>query len=351
MKCKIKNNILILHIICFFYPNNIKMDFFGTKKRKKEKRVRTKKKFQKMNCSPIDDNERIHSNSCFTQQTFMTILKKYNEKNPNNLIQTKNLKKAWKTMKNRLSCQKESCWLNQLDDPYMKKQVEQNIFAPKHPPEWKTNPNEWLSNFDIRDVAKQYEKKYKDFLFIGPTTIDFDTILPGQGVCVLEDLCTFSLEEVIRAGKTKIGIVFNLDKHYQGGSHWVSMFIDVEKKFIFFFDSADNPIPQEIWKPTERFPKNNGGQQKDPLVNRIVKQGRELVKPIEFTFYNNSGVEHQQSNTECGMYSLFFVITMLTGKTPFTKGILSTKKRRDIFLKDKIPDEVVFKYRSLYFNE
>ena len=338
------------------------MDFFGITKRKtktkktKTKKTKTKKtntkKFKQMSCSPMVEKDRIHANSCFTQATFMTILKKYNEKNAEDPIPTKNLKKAWKIMKTRLSCQKESCWLNQLDDPYMKRQIEDNIFAPKQPPEWKENPKEWLSNFDIRDVAKQYEQTYKEFLFIGPTTINFDTILPNQGTCVWEDLCKFSLEEVIKTGKTKIGIVFNLDKHYQNGSHWVSMFIDIPNKFIFFFDSADNDIPNEIWRPLKGAPDvNHGGERQQPLVNRIVKQGRELKKPIEFTFYNNSGVEHQQTNTECGMYSLFFIITLLTGKTPFTKGKLSVKKRRDLFLKKKIPDEVVFKYRQLYFNE
>ena len=35
----------------------------------------------------------------------------------------------------------------------------------------------------------------------------------------------------------KIGVIFNLDKHDQSGSHWVAMFIDLENKFFFYFDS------------------------------------------------------------------------------------------------------------------
>jgi hypothetical protein len=116
---------------------------------------------------------------------------------------------------------------------------------------------------------------------------------------------------------------------------------------MFFFDSADNGIPPEIWINTDQVDLNKPL----PLVNRIMNQGLELSTPIRFTFYNNSGVTHQRGNTECGMYSLFFIITMLTGKTPFTKGILSMKKRRDLFLKSKIPDNVVFQYRKLYFND
>ena len=86
-----------------------------------------------------------------------------------------------------------------------------------------------------------------------------------------------------------------------------------------------------------------------PLVNRIMKQGKELG--IKFTFYNNHGHRHQSSNTECGMYSLFFIITMLTGKTPEIKETMSMKRRIDLFLKTRIPDKVVFDYRALYFND
>jgi hypothetical protein len=154
-------------------------------------------------------------------------------------------------------------------------------------------------------------------------------------------LCQFSLEKFIKAKKTKIGIVFNLDRYYQSGSHWVSMFIDITNRFIFFFDSADNSIPPEIW--TEN-PEDNS------LVNRIIRQGKELSPPIDFTFYNNRGVEHQTGNTECGMYSLFFIITMLTGKIN-KGGQLSITKRRELFLKKRIPDGLVYQYRKIYFND
>lgn len=310
---------------------------------------RIKNDFQKMNCSPsINKNKKINKkiiseDSCFTPEILMKILAKYNEKNSDQPILEKNPKEIWLALKNRLSCKKEECWLNQLDDESMKMHIKKNIFAPTHPPDWNRNPDEWLSNFDIADVAKQYEVSHPEFIMIGPTTIDFDARpLEMDGKCVLEDLCNFSLERFISKKKSKIGIVFNLDKHDQSGSHWVSMYIDIKNKFIFFFDSADTGIPNEIWTDSES---------DKPLVNRIIKQGLEMKQPINFTFYNNNGITHQRGNTECGMYSLFFIITMLTGKTPFTKGILSMKKRRDLFLKSKINDNIVFQYRKLYFND
>ena len=76
------------------------------------------------------------------------------------------------------------------------------------------------------------------------------------------------------------------------------------------------------------------------------------VKFIEFEYFSNTRKQHQRGNTECGMYSIFFIVTMLTGKTPFYKNkVLSMDERIELFLKKKIPDEVVFDYRDLYFNK
>ena len=53
----------------------------------------------------------------------------------------------------------------------------------------------------------------------------------------------------------------------------------------------------------------------------------------------NHPVEHQEENTECGMYSLFFIITMLEGGN-FKKIFLDKKKlikdNNMIFLRKKI---------------
>ena len=56
-------------------------------------------------------------------------------------------------------------------------------------------------------------------------------------------------------------------------------------------------------------------------------------------FDKNYPVEHQQGNTECGMYSLFFIIHMLEDK-------LTTK-----YLKSHIfDDKYIEKFRNVYFN-
>ena len=195
-------------------------------------------------------------------------------------------------------------------------------FAPESPDHWKKNPNDWLSSVDINKVMKQYEKKYKCFEFMGPSPIDYDAH-ELFGECVWEELCHFNLEEQIKKGKTKIGVIFNTDPHYKNGSHWISLFINIKKKNIFFFDSAGDEIPKNIMK----------------FVNNVIEQGKQLKKPIHFSFDQNYPVEHQYGNTECGIYSLFFIVHMLQDK--ITGHYLKTH-----VLKDKYME----KFRKIYYN-
>ena len=53
------------------------------------------------------------------------------------------------------------------------------------------------------------------------------------------------------------------------------------------------------------------------LIHLYIRKSIEFVKDIkkqysdiDFTFKYNS-VQHQQSNSECGMYSIYFILTMV----------------------------------------
>lgn len=303
--------------------------------RNKTRKFNNNKTLKKMNCSPLNEDKRISKNSCYTKPVLIKIQQEYNKHHPRDQIHASNSIELWHKLKDRFtSCNKEDCWLQEIKEPSIRKNIDTYIFAPKHPPEWNDNPNEWLSNIDIAKVLEQYQMKYKKFIVLGPTTIDFDS-KPAElnYKCVEETLCNFSLEKYIQKGKTKIGIVFNLDKFNQSGSHWVSMFVDVDEQIIFYFDSANDVIPPEI---------NN-------LVERIKTQGLNLKNPVHFKYYDSVRTRHQMGGTECGMYSLFFIITMLTGKTEFNKK-MNIKDKIRLFTKKSIPDKYVEKYRKIYFN-
>jgi hypothetical protein len=301
----------------------------------------------KMNCSPAVEGKTPIKGSCYTTSVLEKIKTEYNKGHANDQITTNHPVEIWNQLKYRLqTCDKEDCWLTELKDEAMRKKIDKYIFAPDQPPEWKSNPNEWLSNVDIFEVIVQYEDtdKYSDFYFMGPTPIDFDAIerknnanpnlSNAGGKCITPEICKFSLKQQMKSGKRRFGIIFNLDKHNQRGSHWVSLYIDVNDKFIFYFDSAGSDIPKEI----------------EVLKDRIIAQGKELDPSVDFVFHKNYPNDHQKGNTECGMYSLFFIITMLTGNSEFGKN-MSLEQKIDLFKLKKIPDKYVEKYRNKYFNK
>ena len=304
-----------------------------TNKKIRHKRTCRNPKFKPMNCSPAVKGKTAAEATCFTPDLLVQIKQAYNKDHPQEAISDTDPRKIWQTLHERLTmCEKEDCWLRQLKDAGLREKIKEYIFAPKQPKEWNKNPDEWLSNYDIFNVVRQYEATYPEFEFIGPTTIDFDTKAKDLGgQCVEAELCRFSLAEQKRKGKTKIGVVFNLDRHDQGGSHWVSLFIDIGAKVIFFFDSAAGGVPKEV----------------KSLIDRVVAQGGQIG--IKFNLYDNGSFQHQYGNNECGMYSLFFTITMLTGNTEFKKN-MSMKKRIELFKRKRIPDKMVWDYRDLYFN-
>ena len=280
-------------------------------------------KKHKLRCSPKEKGK-INKFSCYTDKSLYKLRDLWNARHPDVTIDTNNTKDIHSLLTKYLSsvCNKESCWLKQQFASEKSTDLLFESFAPESPQEWKSNPNEWLSSLEINSVMKQYEKAYKCYEFIGPTPIDFDK-KKLYGECVWEELCHFNLEQLIKNGKTKIGIIFNTDPHNKPGQHWISMFINIKTATIFFFDSVGDKAPKEIMK----------------LVKRIKKQGLEQNPKINFKFDENYPVEHQYGDTECGIYSIFFIVHLLEDK-------LSGHYFKTHILKDKYMEN----FRKIYFN-
>ena len=300
----------------------MKQQTIKRKLNRKRKNVTLKKHFVKLNCSPKNKNTNY---TCYSDSDLYELKDMWNARHPDRPINTKNTKQIWILLKEYYAtiCNKESCWVRQMTKNSKQEQELLDAFAPESPKEWEKNPNEWLSSIDILQVMNQYEKKYKCFDFLGPSPIDYDTH-KLYGKCVWEELCHFDLAKHLQKKHTKIGVIFNLDPHYKGGSHWVSLFINIKNKTIFFFDSTGEQIPPQIKK----------------FVNTVIEQGKQLPTPINFKFDQNYPVEHQYGNTECGIYSIFFIIHMLEDK--ITGHYLKT---------NILKDEYIENFRKVYYNQ
>ena len=257
--------------------------------------------------------------SCVPKEAVLNLAKTWNSKNKTNKIMNTNYDNVYEDLKHKLSnvCSNEKCWFKQLGSS----SSYNTNYAPNMPESSKKTNRWWLSNIDILKILHQYEETYPFFKLLGPSPIDFDTKI--DNICVEDSLCNLNLNTYMKKGITKIGIVFNTDTHDQGGSHWISLFINIPNKTIFFFDSAGDICPSEIMS----------------LVSRLKKQGLKESVPMVFTFDQNYPKVHQLTTSECGMYSLFFIINMITDT--LTNEQLKTKT---------IPDKVMVNLRNKYFN-
>lgn len=291
-----------------------------TKPTKPTKHTKKFKKYNKLNCSPKKFKLGF---TCYTPNGLHKLKHHWNIRHPDVLITSNDLREIWSTLKYNMEhvCSTEKCWLNQkFMQNKLNPELKHYTFAPNSPIKWKKNPNEWLNSLDLSRVMKQHEASHPHFRFIGPSPIDFDTKL-DHGECVWNELCNFNLENHIKNNKTKIGIIFNTDPHHLGGAHWVCLFIDIDKEYIFYFDSNNDYTPREI----------------NVLAKRIIEQGQRHPLNLNFNYLKNK-IQHQKTTSECGMYVLYVIIQLLSGNmTPhdFT---------------NRIEDARVFALRKKYFN-
>tara|TARA_B110000971_G_scaffold219637_1_gene261227 strand:- start:2480 stop:3322 length:843 start_codon:yes stop_codon:yes gene_type:complete len=253
-------------------------------------------------CSPVAEREckkRKKCKTCFNKTSLLKIARAYNKTvGEGKRVKTTNrtLEQLWDDLRNVFStkCKDDSCWLKQkLKMPSaVLNDMDHQTFRPEMPDEMKKNRNEWLSNFDIGKVLYQYADYHSDFVFFGPVPVD----CPNGIMCELSNMNPVHIK---KDKITKIGIVFNLDKHNQPGSHWVAMFIDMTHPlhYIDYFDSAGDEPPGLIKK-----------------FMYSIKTKFDKNKDQSALIYNNR--RHQFGKSECGVFSIYYILSRIEGKTP-----------------------------------
>lgn len=198
--------------------------------------------------------------------------------------------------------------------------IAKQYLRPKRPSAWTSDPDQWLDSNNIADVMKQYEETHRDFKFLGVLPIDFaapDPYKKDSSKCLVDSICELKLPELESKGIYRIGAVFNLDPHFKDGSHWVGIFVDLRPsaRKIYYFDSYGIKPPEQIAK----------------FMRSLTLQGPDLK--LE---YNARRFQFQGS--ECGMYSLYFIISMLDGE-PFKR-----------FCHHAVPDGEMLRLRHWIFS-
>jgi hypothetical protein len=300
-----------------------------------------------MFCAPDrEQNKQQPSSSCLDAAELRSLAAHYNQSVGLNPIPPKSFESVESLITDigdrmRLACgdKGDHCWIEQpfIRTSAMYMQLQKN-FLPLKPSSWKANSREWLNTYDILNAMKPYERKYKDFMFMGAFPSDFSKTYKtkgsreSQGSCIIQNMCHFDIGKFIASGKKRFGIVINLDKHNQPGSHWVACSCSLDAASpqygIGYFDSGGNKPPRDVMDFIKE-------------VKSQIEKGDTNTKAPLFKFNH---IRKQFKNTECGVFAMLFIKMCLQYPEKTYKEVKS------MITSDK-QDNQIHKFRSKFFRD
>lgn len=243
--------------------------------------------------------------SCLKDKDLFRIAKKNNVHIPAGTPR----KNVYQLLLQKLSCQDDSCLVQYSKNPSL---LDIMRLLPKGP----DTVRGWLSNTDIDNIIKSYttgkKKRALDYIHLGTVPVDFQTTDNSSWRVTPEDVL-----RAVSAGKKRLSLIINMDPSWKGGSHWVALFISIPDHSIEYFNSTGDAPPKR--------------------VQLFIDSIKHIIPNTRFTVRVNR-VQHQFADTECGMYSVIYVIKRLNGRT------------FDSITKRVILDDTINKCRSVYFR-
>lgn len=264
-------------------------------------------------CSPNAERYYAEDGVCFSKESLIKLAESWNSRGTNLIkgINRKSKSQLVKELNNRLKdiCGDKNsvCWEEELNKN--KDEIIRRDLRPKMPKAWVVeNPNSWLSNWDIQKVMSQYEDKPEfHYKFLGVVPINFEDTR-DNGECISKEVCALykNIPKLIKKDIQSLGLITNLDRDDEPGSHWTSLFIciDPRKKCFgaYYYDSVSRPPPQEITNFIKKF---STVLLKYLNSSKAPAELREALMKNEFR-YKYGRTRHQYGNNECGVFSMVF---------------------------------------------
>ena len=281
----------------------------------------TVKKISKENdCSIVsvlkNSDNKTDDNICISDNSIKAIVEKVDHSQHESGESTKtSIIETYKEIRKDYGCENDMCMLeiveskNILPEAVVEKELAINI-----KPEGPYDSFKWFNNSNIDEVFHQMEMGYPNYHHINFQMIDF--------MDLKTELATLDLSKLPK-NKNKIGCVLNTDVSTGRGIHWFCVFIDMSKDVISieFFNSSGNK------------PKTPVHQWMIKMEEQCNEMGRKCERIIA------SQNRHQYSDTECGPYSCYYVLSRIQD-VPY-----------QFFMKNRIPDEKVTELRKQIFRK
>jgi hypothetical protein len=201
------------------------------------------------------------------------------------------------------------------------------------------NSEALLSNFNIDDTLKRWARKFTNFFPCHFAMMDFERTKEEfetlDLVDVFEGRVSINLGigmGAVKRPSTCFGCIVNTDSSSGPGIHWVAVFIDIrpppgEDWTIEYFNSTGRPPP----KAMVRWMEKSRARLAEHRGTKSNKNMNVITVPV-------TDLNHQESQTECGLYSLYYIRRRLEG-TPYS-----------YFSETLIPDSAMKIFRTHVFR-
>jgi Ulp1 protease family, C-terminal catalytic domain len=254
-----------------------------------------------------------------------------------------------------LKCDSESCVVTH--PVFRQYVVRQGLLSPKdleaelelrYKAAGPRNTTALLSNYNIDETLRRWARVFTDFYPCPFAMMDFDTngdVFGSIDVgAVVTGAAPVYFGPAVGAEKrraTCFGCVLNTDVSSGPGKHWVAVFVDARSASgpwtVEYFNSAGNPPPKPVvqWMERTRQRLLECAATETPNCRKAKGSGGTSVSVETIAV---TDVDHQESQTECGLYALYYIRRRLEG-TPY------------MFFFDRIvPDDAMTAFRAHIFR-
>lgn len=238
--------------------------------------------------------------------------------------------------KKKLSCDSERCVVEKSG---LSTQIVRGELADRFKVEGPLSPA-LLSNVNIDNIMNQYSAAFTDFFPYNFNMRDYAkySFSAGRVLHEPDTLATIQFGDLYRRGIRCCACVINSDIYSGPGKHWMALFADVRgpQWSVEFFNSSGNP-PAAEW--INWMEKTRGQMENIIKENTNNSQPGQKITNNEPKIVKVSSMRHQDSKSECGVYSLFYIWARLNG-VPYS-----------YFGDTRVFDQHMFEFRRILFNE
>jgi len=198
-----------------------------------------------------------------------------------------------------------------------------------------------LSNYNLDETLQRWGRVFLEFFPCPFAMMDFDVNGDYFGEAdlpaILEGRVTFDLGPGVGRVRRKaacFGCIVNTDSSRGPGKHWVAVFVDCRPPpgnpwTVEYFNSAGRPPPKPMASWMERT--------RARLAEYRTSLPDSRKTTCDVVSVAVTDMDHQESQTECGLYALFYIRRRLEG-TSYT-----------FFQQQIVPDDAMTAFRQHVF--